>query len=60
MEGWFGHAESRFRSKVVFEEWERFDHTMVAFSKEVILLGFNAVTHLNGNEPFSRLKDNQL
>jgi hypothetical protein len=55
MEEWFGHVESRFRSKVVFEEWDRFDHTVVALSKEVIQLGFNAVAHLDNNEPFSRL-----
>jgi hypothetical protein len=55
MEGWFGHVESRFWAKVVFEKWDRFDHTVVALSKEVIQLGFNAVAHLDDNQPFSKL-----
>jgi len=49
------HVESRFLSKVVFEEWDRFVHTVVALSKEVIKLGLNAVAHLEDNEPLSRL-----
>jgi hypothetical protein len=48
-------VESGFWAKIVFEKWDRFDRTVVAFSKEVILLGFNAVAHLDDNEPFSRL-----
>ena len=34
--GWFAHVESRFRAKGVMDEWDRFDHTVAALSKEII------------------------
>ncbi len=43
--------------KEVLEEWDRFDHTVAALSKEVIQLCFNAIAHPDDNEPYSRLKD---
>jgi hypothetical protein len=34
--GWFAHVESGFRAKGVMEEWDRFDHTVTALSKEIV------------------------
>jgi hypothetical protein len=58
--GWWAHVESRFRAKGVMEEWDRFDHTVAALSKEVIQLCFNAVANPDDDEPYSRLKDDLL
>ncbi len=40
--GWFAHVESRFRAKGLMDEWDRFDHTVAALSKEIIQLCFHA------------------
>jgi len=54
--GWFAHVESRFRAKGVMDEWDRFDHTVAALSKEIIQLCFNAVE----DEPYTVLKEDLL
>ncbi len=41
-------------------EGRPWDHTVAALSKEFIQLCFNAVAHLNDDEPYSRLKDDLL
>jgi hypothetical protein len=53
--GWFAHMESRFRAKGVMDEWDRFDHTVPALSKEIVQLCFHAVAHPD-DEPYSVLK----
>ncbi len=58
--GWFAHVESRFRAKGMMDEWDRFDHTVVALSKEIIQLCFHAVTHPADDEPYSILKEDLL
>ncbi len=58
--GWFTHVESRFRAKGVMEEWDRFDHNVVALSKKVIQLCFNAVTHPDDDELYSVFKEDLL
>jgi hypothetical protein len=58
--GWFAHAESRFRAKGVMEEWDRFDHTDAALSKEIIQLCFHAGAHPDDEEPHTVLKEDLL
>ena len=58
--GWFAHVESRFRAKGVMDEWDRFDHTVAALSKEIIQLCFHAVAHPDDDEPYSVLKEDLL
>jgi hypothetical protein len=58
--GWFAHVESRFRAKGVMDEWDRFDHTVAALSKEIIQLCFHAVVHPNDDEPYTVLKEDLL
>jgi hypothetical protein len=58
--GWFAHVESRFRAKGVMDEWDRFDHTVTALSKEIIQLCFHAVAHPDDDEPYSVLKEDLL
>jgi hypothetical protein len=58
--GWFAHVESRFRAKGVMEEWDRFDHTVAALSKEIIQLCFHAVAHTDDDEPYTVLKEDLL
>jgi hypothetical protein len=54
--GWFAHVESRFRAKGVMGEWDRFDHTVAALSKEIIQLCFHAVE----DEPYTVFKEDLL
>jgi hypothetical protein len=42
------------------EEWDRFNNTVAALSKEVIQLCFNAVAHPDDGQPYSLLKDDLL
>jgi hypothetical protein len=58
--GWFAHVESRFRAKGVMDEWDGFDHTVAALSKEIIQLCFHAVAHPDDDEPYSVLKEDLL
>jgi hypothetical protein len=58
--GWFAHVESRFRAKGVMEEWDRFDHTVPALSKEIVQLCFHAVAHLDDDELYTVLKEDLL
>jgi hypothetical protein len=58
--GWFAHMESRFRAKGVMEEWDRFDHTVAALSKEIVQLCFHAVAHPDDDEPYTVLKEDLL
>jgi hypothetical protein len=53
-------VESRFRAKGVMEEWDRFNHTVAALSKEIIQLCFHAVAHPDDDEPYSILEDDLL
>ena len=55
--GWFAHAESRFRAKGIFDEWDRFDFVVAALSKEVMQLCFTAVRNPDAEEPYTRLKE---
>jgi hypothetical protein len=56
---WFAHVESRFRAKGVMEEWDRFDHTVAALSKDhpaVLPRGRpsrrrGAIFHVEGGSP---------
>jgi hypothetical protein len=57
--GWFAHVESRFRAKGVMEEWDRFDHTVAALSKEIVQLCFHAVAHPD-DELYTVLKEDLL
>jgi hypothetical protein len=56
--GRFAHVEARFRAKQIFEEWDRFDLAVAALGKEVI--HFAVVTHPDGDEPYTRLKEDLL
>ncbi len=58
--GCFALLESGFRAKGVMEEWDRFDHTIAALSKETIQLCFHAVAHPDDDEPYTVLKEDQL
>jgi hypothetical protein len=58
--GWFAHVESHLRAKGVMDEWDRFDHTVAALSKEIIQLCFHAVAHPDDDEPYSVLKEDLL
>ncbi len=58
--GWFAHAESRFRTKRIFDEWDRFDLTVAALSKESIQLVFQLVTSPSEDEPYTALKEGLL
>ncbi len=58
--GWFAHAESRFRTKRIFDEWDRFDLTVAALSKESIQSVFQLVTSPSENEPYTALKEGLL
>jgi hypothetical protein len=58
--GWFAHVESRFRAKGVMEEWDMFDHTVAALSKEILQLYFHAVAHPEDDEPYTILKEDLL
>jgi hypothetical protein len=58
--GWFAHVESRFRAKGTVEEWDRFDHTVAALSKEIVQLCFHAVAHPDDDEPHTVLKEDLL
>jgi hypothetical protein len=58
--GWFAHVESRLRAKGVMDEWDRFDHTVAALSKEIIQLCFHAVAHPDDDELYTVLKEDLL
>jgi uncharacterized membrane protein YgcG len=58
--GWFAHAESRFRTKRIFDEWDRFDLTVAALSKESIQSVFQLVTSPSEDEPYTALKEGLL
>jgi hypothetical protein len=58
--GWFAHVEPRFRAKGVMDEWDRFDHTVAALSKEILQLYFHAVAHPEDDEPYTILKEDLL
>jgi hypothetical protein len=51
-------VESRFRAKGVMEEWDGFDHTVAAISKEIVQLCFHA--HPDDDEPYTVLKEDLL
>ena len=58
--GWFAHAESRFRTKRIFDEWDRFDLTVAALSKESIQSVYQLVTSPSEDEPYTALKEGLL
>jgi hypothetical protein len=51
--GWFAHAESRFRTKQIFDEWDRFDLTVAALSKESNQSVFQLGTSPSEDEPYT-------
>jgi hypothetical protein len=58
--GWFAHEESRFRTKRIFDEWDRFNFTVAALSKESIQSVFQLVTSPLEDEPYTAVKDGLL
>jgi hypothetical protein len=52
--GWFTHVESRFRAKGVMEEWDMFNHTVAALSKEILQMCLHAVAHPDDDEPLQQ------
>ncbi len=58
--GWFAHAEARFRGKRVYDEWDRFDLTVAALSKEMVQLNVHTITNPDEDEPYTQLKTSLL
>jgi hypothetical protein len=58
--GWFAHVESRFRTRRIFDEWDRFDLIVAALDSETILSVHHLVTSPPEDEPYTALKQGLL
>jgi hypothetical protein len=54
--GWFAMAESRFRVRRVYDEWDRYDNLVSALSQDSIRLVLDIVTNPPEEEPYTHLK----
>jgi len=53
---WFALAESRFRMKGMYEEWDRYDCTISALSKESLRLVMDVITAPPDEDPYLTIK----
>jgi len=53
---WFASAESRFRMKRIYDEWDRYDIVVSALSKDDIRLVLDLVTAPPDDDPYTSLK----
>jgi hypothetical protein len=58
--GWFAHVESRFRTRRIFDEWDRFDLIVAALDSDTILSVHHLVTLPPEDEPYTALKEGLL
>ena len=58
--GWFAHVESRFRTRRIFDEWDRFDLIVAALDSDTILSVHHLVTSPPEDEPYTALKEGLL
>ena len=57
---WFASAESRFRMKRIYDEWDRYDIVVAALSKDDIRLVLDVVTAPPDDDPYTTLKERLL
>ena len=53
---WFALAESRFRMKRIYDEWDRYDYTISSLSKDSLRLVMDVITTPPDDEPYSAIK----
>jgi hypothetical protein len=57
---WFAHVESRFRTRRIFDEWDRFHLIVAVLDSETILSVHHLVTSPPEDEPYTALKEGLL
>ena len=57
---WFAMAESRFRVRRVFDEWDRYDNLISALNADSIRLVLDVVTNPPAEDPYTFLRDRLL
>jgi hypothetical protein len=57
---WFALAESRFRMKGIYEEWDRYDCVISALSKESLRMVMDVITAPPDDDPYLTIKDRLL
>ena len=57
---WFALAESRFRMRRIYDEWDRYDHVLSALSKDSLRLIMDLITAPPEDDPYTGLKGRLL
>ena len=57
---WFALAESRFRVRRIYDEWDRYDNLVSSLTADSIRLVLDVVTNPPEDEPYTFLKDRLL
>ena len=57
---WFALAESRFRMKRVYDEWDRYDYTISSLSQDSLRLVMDVITSPPEDEPYTAIKTRLL
>ena len=55
--GWFAMAESRFRIRRIYDEWDRYDNLVSALTADSIRLVLDVVTNPPEEDPYTHLKE---
>ena len=58
--GWFAMAESRFRIRRLYDEWDRYDNLVSALTADSIRLVLDVVTNPPEEDPYTFLKERLL
>ena len=54
---WFALAESRFRMKRIYDEWDRYDYVISSLSKDSLRLVMDVISNTPDDEPYTAIKN---